>query len=321
MHMVEQVREAARRVAGEAQHVRIEDAPLASLATRLHDQPLPTWDGELHYFDGTERSVMYALLLDAVNFCFWPSPEYEVDYRGKSYGKEDGYCALAVALKRAFEEGMPLWEPVRLASLTAQEYRHVLRGSREIALFDRRLAHARDLGETLMLHYGADVRRLMERAGGDASGLVDELAAHFACYADFREWKGERVPVLKRAQIVTSDLVGSFAGKGYGALAGADRLTCFADYKLPQLFRSYGIFAYDEGLDRRIRALEEIPEGSAEEVEIRMCTIEAVERLAARIGGLGRTIAPRELDWLLWNESVKPGLLTEPHHRTVTSSY
>lgn len=321
MRMVEQVREAARRVTAEAQHVRIEEAPLAALAEKLKDEPLPTWDGELHFFDGAERSVMYALLLDAVNFCFWPSPDYEVEYRGKSYGKEDGYCALAVALKRAFEEGVPLSEPERLAALSESDFRHVLRGNGEIALLDRRLAHARDLGATLVHHYGGDIRRLMDRAGGEAAGLVDELAAHFACYADSRDWHGERVPVLKRAQIVTSDLVGSFAGSGYGALAGADRLTCFADYKLPQLFRSYGIFDYDDGLDRRIRALEEIPEGSAEEVEIRMCTIETVERLAARIGALGRIIAPRELDWLLWNESVKPGLLTEPHHRTVTSSY
>ncbi len=321
MHLIEQVREGASRVAAAAAHVRIDEAPLAALADRLKDAPLPAWDKELHFFDDTEKSVMYTLLLDAVNFCFWPSPSYAVEYRGKRHGGDDGYCALAVALKRAFEEGIPLWDAKKLAGLTEAEFRHVLRGEGEIALFDRRLAHARDVGATLVRDFGGDVRRLLEGSGGDAVAFAEEVATSFASYADARPYRGSVVPVLKRAQLCASDLVGSFKGAGFLVLAHADRLTCFADYKLPQLFHSYGIFAYAPALDSRIRGLEEVAEGSEEEAEIRLCTIEAVERLRAMLSARGRDVSPREIDWLLWNESIVPGRLTVPHHRTITTSY
>ena len=301
--------------------MRIADGPLLELADRLKSAPVPTWDSELHFFDGTAKSVMYTLLLDAVNFCFWPSPDFRVEHQGKRYGEDDGYPALAVALKRAFEEGMPLWDAQRLRDLTEAEFRHILRGEGEIALFDRRLANARDIGATLLGKYGGDCRVLLESAKGDAPALAAALASDFASYADFRTYRGERFPVLKRAQICVSDLVGAFGGKDLGALGRAWRLTCFADYKLPQLFHSYGVFVYAPALEKAVRGLEEIAEGCEEEVEIRACTIAAVERLQTMLAAGGRALSPREIDWLLWNESVVPGRLTVPHHRTITTSY
>lgn len=320
--MIAQVREHAARVANASRHVRIVDGPLRALAAALKDVPVPAWDGELHFFDGTEKSVMYVLLLDAVNFCFWPKA-FETEYRGKRYGMEDGYCALAVALKRAFEEGgIAVWEPATLASLTPEAWREVLRTEGEMPLFEERLANARDLGATLVARYGGDVRVLLDRVGNDAAKLAAELASHFACYRDERVYDGVRFPVLKRAQICASDIAGSFSARGgIGALKNADKLTCFADYKLPQLFHNDGVFAYDAELDRKIRNLEEIPENAEEEVEIRANTIVAVARIKAELAATGRDVSEREIDWLLWNESVKPGRLDVPHHRTVTTSY
>lgn len=320
--MIDQVRHHAARVSAASRHVSIADAPLRELARKLKDVPVPQWDGELHFFDGTAKSAMYVLLLDAVNFCFWPS-SFETEYRGKRYGREDGYCALAVALKRAVEEGgLAIWEPSVLAGLAASEWRDALRIEGEMPLFDERLKNARDLGATLVAKYEGDVRVLLDRAGHDAAALATELAVNFACYADERTYDGVRFPVLKRAQICASDLAGSFAATGgVGALSGADKLTCFADYKLPQLFHNDGTFVYDAALDEKIRNLVELPENSEEEVEIRANTIVAVSRLKAELAKTGRDIAEREIDWLLWNESVKPGRLSVPHHRTISTSY
>ncbi len=320
--MIGQVREHAARVAGASRHVRIADGPLRETAAGLKDVPVPAWDGELHFFDGTEKSVMYVLLLDAVNFCFWPKA-FETEYRGKRYGREDGYCALAVALKRAFEEGVvALWEPATLAVLTPESWRDALRMEGEVPLLDERFVNARNLGATLVARYGGDVRVLLDRVDHDAAKLATELATHFACFADERTYDGVRFPVLKRAQICASDIAGSFAATGgVGALANADKLTCFADYKLPQLFHNDGVFVYDAELDRKIRAREELAENAEEEVEIRANTIVAVSRIKAELAAMGRDISEREIDWLLWNESVKPGRLAVPHHRTVTTSY
>ncbi|HTM67984.1 MAG TPA: queuosine salvage family protein, partial [Candidatus Binatia bacterium] len=309
------------RVAAEARHVRIDDGKLRELAAKLEGAAVPSWDKELHFFDGTEKSVLYTLLLDAANFCFWPSA-FETTYRGRTYGREDGYCALSVALKRAFEEDDPaLTDPARLARLGPGELGEALGCEGDVPLLDERAENVRNLGATLLSRYEGDVRNVLDAAYGDAPAFAEELALHFACYDDVRPYRGRGVPILKRAQLCASDIVGSFGGEGLGALANADRLTCFADYKLPQLFHADGAFVYAPGLDAAVRGLKELPEGSEEEVEVRACTIEAVERLKAMLAERGRGLSAREIDWLLWNESIVPGRLTVPHHRTITTSY
>jgi len=321
--MSREIRQAAERVVARSRRVRIDRGRLRDYVPTL-PQTVPDWwdgvDADAHFCDGTERTLMYLLLLDAVNFCFWPS-HFEVEFRGRVYGRDDGYLALVAALTRAFEEGVPLWEASFLRRLSAEDLRHVLRCQGEVPLFEERLRHLRDIGEVLTAEFGGEASALLETAGGDAPRLARLLADRFVAYRDTRTYQGERFDVLKRAQLCASDIIGCFRGSGYGALTGAEELTCFADYKLPQLFHSLGIFEYDPELDRAIRAGRTIVAGSQEEVEIRANTIVVVEHLKSLLQERGVEIASRELDWILWNESVRPGAVTVPHHRTVTTAY
>ncbi len=319
-HMVGSIRAAAERIAAEKTYIRIDDAKLIALAVSLKDRPIPAWDNGLHFFDGGPKSVMYTLLLDAVNFCFWPSV-FVTEYQGKRYGLEDGYCALSVALKRAFEEGIPLWDPTFLTQIDVKTLKNILRFDGDICLLEERAANARNLGETLVKKYHGDPSTLLAEAGHDAARLADLLAADFDCYRDERVWRGETFAVMKRAQICASDLAGSFNAGGVVRLTGAEKLTCFADYKLPQLFHADGVFVYSADVEKRILAQELIPENSEEEVAIRANTILVVERLKKEIAALGREISAREIDWLLWDESITPGRLNVPHHRTLTTAY
>ena len=243
-------------------------------------------------------------------------------YKGKTYGGDDGYCALAVALKRAFEEDEPaLTDPERMARVSPDELELLLNCDGTVPLLEERAANVRNLGSTLLDGYDGQAGNLLSAARGDALLLAEELATYFDCYDDVRPYRGGGIPILKRAQLCASDIAGSFGGRGPGALANADKLTCFADYKLPQLFHADGIFAYAPALDAAVRGCKELPEGSEEEVEIRACTIDTVERLKGMLAARGRTLSAREIDWLLWNESIVPGRLSVPHHRTITTSY
>ena len=49
-------------------------------------------------------------------------------------------------------------------------------------------------------------------------------------------------------------------------LAGAERLTVFSDYRLPQLFQLHGMMVISETLRSSIAAGDEIPQGSPQEV-------------------------------------------------------
>lgn len=309
-----------------ASFVRLDGASLASLARRWVAVPWPAEVGldALHFVDGTERTANWVLLLDALNFCFWGEPgqpRWRVEWRGQTF---DGYAALAAALSRAVEEDHPLWDAAYLAKLTSHELGKILRpvaGSPQIPLFEARLAHAREVGEVLTARYEGQFARAYDAAGGSAVSLVLLLAREFSSFADISEWRGTRVPFLKRAQICVADLNAAFHGQRWGAFADLAALTAFADYKLPQFLRSQKVLVYAPELAAKIDAYQPIPAGSEEEIEIRAATIWAVELLRRALDQQGISRPASAIDYRLWAESQKHVAGERPYHRTRTINY
>ncbi len=71
---------------------------------------------------------------------------------------------------------------------------------------------------------------------------------------------------------------------------------------------------------------EELAAGSKEEVEIRACTIEAVEVLKRALqerSSKDGCVVPHsvQLDWFLWETGEKGRDTAPPHHRTQTTFY
>ena len=67
--------------------------------------------------------------------------------------------------------------------------------------------------------------------------------------------------------------------------------------------------------------MQEIPFGSAQETEIRACTVVAVEMLQKELLIEGVNLLSVEVDWILWQrgEDIKDQIA--PHHRTLTIYY
>src|SRR5258708_6207322 len=120
------VRAFCARVVGMADHVRIADGAGQPLATDLARQPTaaPPW-GEPHLVDAPAEQVAgWTLLLSALNFCFWQEePRWRV-------GGHDGYLALALALRRAHDAGVPVSDPAWYARWSVDDLRAVLLGDR-----------------------------------------------------------------------------------------------------------------------------------------------------------------------------------------------
>ena len=70
------------------------------------------------------------------------------------------------------------------------------------------------------------------------------VAAHFPGFRDHAVYKGQQLTFFKRAQILVGDVWGAFGGQGLGRFDDIDELTCFADYRLPQLLNSLGIMVF-----------------------------------------------------------------------------
>lgn len=63
-------------------------------------------------------------------------------------------------------------------------------------------------------------------------------------------------------------------------------------------------------------AVEDIPVGSVEAVEIRACGLHAVELLVAEIRASGRAVTAGELDSVLWNRGADERYKSRPRHRS-----
>nr|MBA3825825.1 hypothetical protein [Ktedonobacterales bacterium] len=291
-------------------------------------------------------------LLDALNFCFWPdptkphaierrqgiergpadappisddAPRWRVQWRGKWF---NGYNALAVALTRALEAGHPLWDAGYLARMDAPTMRDILRPDPdaaghavEIPLIEARVAHTREVGSVLSEHYDGQFANVMAAAGRDAVTLALLMAQDFPSFNDIATWAGSDVRLLKRAQILVSDIASAFGNTGLGQVTRLDELTAFADYKVPQLLRRLGILSYAPDLATRIDHLELIPPGDPAEVAIRAATVWGVEWLRRALADQGVFVTAPAIDYRLWLAGQHVLAQDRPYHRTRTIYY
>ena len=309
-------------------HERLEQLASSWLQASDDSTALNTalWNDQYHFNDHTERTVNWVLVLDALNFCFWAEkdqPRWQIEYQGE---KLNGYWAEAASLKRAVEEGVPIWDATYLSNMRGEDIEHIFRGiagSPPMPLLERRLEHTREVGHVLLERYDGQFARLIEQAEGSAPRLAALLAQNFSSFNDIAPYRGQEVRFYKRAQICVADLYGTFGGKQWGAFSNIEQLTAFADYKLPQVLRHYGVLEYHPILAERIDSEELLAVGSEEEIEIRAATIWASELLRRIMEREGHPITPAEIDQRLWllGQNASMAANMHPYHRTRTIYY
>src|SRR5579871_4105488 len=291
----------------QAQYLTLDMQATQVLAERWANEPWPEQAG-----------------LDALHFCFWGEPgqpRWQIEWHDQLL---DGYYALAAALSRTIEAGRPLWDAGYLANMTEEELADILRpvsGCPEIPLFAARLANAREVGRVLLERYEGQFTRAVESAQQSAVSLALLLAREFSSFHDVAEWHGQPVPFLKRAQICVADLNAAFQGQHWGAFTDLDQLTAFADYKLPQLLRRYGVLVYSGELAAQVDQMQPIAPGSEQEIEIRAATIWGVEWLRRALAERGIVRPASAIDYRLWADSQTATPDMRPYHRTRTIYY
>lgn len=114
------------------------------------------------------------------------------------------------------------------------------------------------------------------------------------------------VAFLKRAQILIADIWACFEGEGYGDISNIDSLTMFADYRVPQVLHHLGLLSYSQDLIDIIHNEIEIPSGSQNEIEIRGCSIWAVQLLIEKINHIEPSLKINSVlvDYYLWVQPI-----------------
>ncbi|MFH1072213.1 MAG: queuosine salvage family protein [Nanoarchaeota archaeon] len=251
----------------------------------------------------------FLFILDAISFCYWGYPKWQIQYEGGTY---DGAQAMMASLGRAIEQGIPLLDSDYIANMQREDLEEILEGNVEIPLLDERLSILHEVGAVITREFKGDCRYVLKKAKGNALDIVDVLMTYFPSFEDSAAYRGHHVFFNKRAQLLSSDLSHSLYG-----LIDADKLTACADYKLPQVLRRYGILHYASSLENIVRNRRAIPTGSEAEVEIRAHTIHAVELIKEEIPRITST----QINDYLWLEGQVKFPDDEPYHLTRTTAY
>ncbi|PKU59468.1 queuosine salvage protein [Dendrobium catenatum] len=296
-------------VVSRSSHVKVDSVVLEEVIGEIEGSiPRIEWDFEgIHYFDNGPLTVQYLLVLDALNFCFWPDKDLSYDH-------------LALGLKEALQNDKSALDADRLQSYTGPELREMLKWPRPLPLEDERARLMHEVGLELDRSFGGKATNLVKASGNSALSLVALVTKHFPGFRDHSLYKGHQVFFNKRAQIFVADLWNAFKGKGFGGFHDISSITIFADYIVPAVLRQLGILKYSLSLSTSVDSNSEIGSGTEEEVEIRACSIYAVEKMRELLKSkYGKQVLSLELDLWLWCFGVKDPSLK--HHRTLSIYY
>jgi len=294
----------------------------------LHSYPLP--------LAADETSIDWMFVADTLNFSFWGLEEdqhYSVELHGKRY---TGYMALCAALTRAVEAGIPITSSKFYANITEKDVEEIFASSSacEIPLVEDRVRNLRESGRILNEQFDGSFANCVRQSNQSASELLKLITTHFPSFRDEGVMRGKRVSFYKRAQILVGDIWGLFRGNGLGKFNDIDNLTMFADYRsaaaavytfprlinfyfdrVPQSLVHFGALEYSKKLYELLDKNHMFQNGDCEEMEIRGCSVHAVELIREE---LKNCVIPLEDQTLQVNSTMIDFFLWEYRRRFAT---
>jgi len=255
-------------------------------------------------------------LLDTVNFCFWARKSklrWAVAYPAADTITQ-GWQALVASFDRAIATSMPILDSQFLARISLKDTQRLFQSHNQtqIPLLKQRQSFLQQAGQILNQDFAGDFNNLIKLANHSAPQISRLIIKHFPCFNDTTVYRQKQVKFFKRAQICAYDLSLLSEIK----ITHIDQLTFFADYRLPQMLRTFGVLEYQPGLAEKVDHLQLIIPDSQEELEIRASTVWAGELLAYQLN-----LAPAQIDNAIWFLAKQTQQPMKPHHQTLTTNY
>eukprot|EP00842_Homolaphlyctis_polyrhiza_P002680 jgi/Hompol1/3412/HPOL_003230-RA len=312
----------------------------------------------LHPKTQDASTIDWIFLIDLLNFSFWNErsvlPRFSITFDDETY---KGYWTLCACIQRALRQGIPITTPSFWIEASTDELKQVFqqdKGTDEMPMLETRIEMLKRAGRILVDNFGGHFVNCILGANQSAQQLMQIVVEHFGdLFEDAVEYKGRRVVLSKRLQILVADIWACFDGQSLGTFTDISTVTMFADYRVPQALVYFGILQYSPDLyallkqheayheqvavssqDTVDNATNMIPRGHPYEVEIRGCSIWAVELLVSLIRRKMRDqptrfkiredqVNPIIVDFYLWDEAYKnqAAMAHIPIHRTRSIYY
>jgi hypothetical protein len=317
-----EIRPRARQVAEQAQHVGVVRDQVRALAREFQMPPgdrgigYPIDADRLHLGRGNETAA-FLVILETIRF----GSGYHAQMARRANASVS-QSILAGLKERFVEDGAPT--AAELASITGEQCARLfgqdMREPAHAEIMDLFARALRDLGRILQEQFDGSFARLIGDAGDSAARLVDSLT-RMPYFVDVQRYSGLEVPFLLRAQRVVVDLAQAFQLQGPGRFTDLERLAPSADSLVAHVLRMEGVLHYARGLAERIDRGEPVPAHTEREVEIRACTIHAVELMVAEIRAAGTEVTTLQVDTWLRRIGRAAGYRAKPRHRSRTVLY
>lgn len=265
-------------------------------------------------FEDKNDTFNFLLLFCTLNFTLWNKKgDWSIDDNGERVTRTK---ALYKVIYKLIEENSSENIVTILDNLSFARFKKILNGGKNFKFLKERHQYLQDLKVLLKNKYKSDPHKVIIEADFDAIKLLEIIVSEFPNFNDHAKYKKQEVFFLKRAQLLTS-----LIDLNITKLKNIDKLSAFADYRLPQLLRSFEILNYDYKLEKKVDLRQQIKKDSIEELEIRANTIYAIELIKQKLKKRGVSISSVEIDNYLWNLSQGSLVLNQPHHLTETTFY
>ncbi|KAL0279375.1 UNVERIFIED_CONTAM: hypothetical protein PYX00_000954 [Menopon gallinae] len=327
-------RDSGKYIAEQAKHVTIFNSGIKELAIEivkhLQDGSLRMSSFsqcEVHPSNADDKAINWIFVVDTLNFCFWSasSRKWCVTWRGKSY---TGYMALCAAINRALDEGFAITDPDYYSKVSIDDLKRIFRGDDEscgIPLLNERQKCLHEVGKVLLEKFDGSFVNCIKSCGNSAENLLKIIVGNFNCFKDEGVYNNVSVSFYKRAQILIGDIWVCFKGEGLASFHDIDKLTMFADYRVPQVLIHFKTMKYSDELLEKLKKDEILKNGEQEEMEIRGCSIHVVELVMNEIKTLLPGVKCNSIlvDHFLWDyrRQYATELEVIPFHKTLSIFY
>lgn len=310
--------ESVEYVMHNATDVTIHDASLHLVADKISERLSKGIDTVEDAFGSTgvlEQDVNLIFFETACNFYFWnenDATKWKVDVEGKQIG---GWYGLAACFNKAIKNNIPVYDAAWMAQLTPNIARDLFAGNgTHIPLLEQRVNNIVEMANFLLQEYDGQAINFIVANHYSAPRIAEEIVRALPSFRDGALYKNKWVWILKRAQILPSDVSQLTAKYPEFTIADSDKVTAFADYRIPQVLRHFEVIAYSDSLADTVDSSILLPVGSSQEIEIRAATIVVCERLKQYLPGT--TSADIDLGLWLISQDIHDDPTLLPHHRT-----
>ncbi|XP_011697113.1 PREDICTED: UPF0553 protein C9orf64 homolog isoform X2 [Wasmannia auropunctata] len=150
------------------------------------------------------RAADWLFVLNTLNFSTWvPNNAQEWKVNGLT-----GYMAVAAAIKRAIDDGKPIWDPKFYTKLTVDEMKFIFRGddNNDMPGTHEKLKILHAVGNTLLDCYKGTFAECIKSCNRDALMLMITIHNNFGVYRDVVYYDEESVSLYTKAWTLVADI-------------------------------------------------------------------------------------------------------------------